>query len=276
MADKNQGKSPTSSNQDSLTLSEAEMFSQLPQAIGPSLFLDRFTYDELHARLESTSFLAAMVKKGVIKPRLEMLRVEPDEHRLLVFDDSGPERVKMIELRLASTRLRLPGGVRSSSLKGPFEMLAINWAMMQNPRVAFSAERPQLPGQEHPGLGLGRKCHDFLVQLGVELRRDGLINHPQYIHNAIIYRDEYYFIDPLRQGELLAMVRDLARYPIAVVSHAIAEGKLVDVHRQMRVEWNPEVMVCPLHQRLRSYFESREYREGVQRSVSSRSYDLSL
>jgi hypothetical protein len=276
VTDKKHEKVPVSHPQDSFALSEAEMFSQLPQAIGPSLFLDRFTLDEVHDRLASTSFLSAMVKKGIFNPRLEMLCVEPDEHRLIVFDDSGPEPVKMIELRLALTRLEIPAAMGSSSSKSLFEMLAINWAMMQNPRAAFSAERPQLPGQEHPGLGLGRKCHEFLVRLGGELRRDGLINHPQYIHNAIIYRDEYYFIDPLRQGELLAMVRDLARYPIDVVSHAIAEGKLVDVQRQIRVKWVPEVMVCPLHKRLSSYFEGREYREAVQKSLSSRSYDLSI
>ena len=276
MADKSREKAPAPSTRDPFTLSEAELFSQLPQAIGPSLFLDRFTFDELHARLESSGFLSAMVEKGVCDPRIEILRVEPDEHRLIVFDTSGPEPLKMIELRLTLMRMQIPDGVSSSSLKSLFEMLAIDWAMLQNPRAAFSPERPQLPGQEHPGLGLGRKCHEFLIQLGVELRRDGLVNHPQYIHNAIIYRDEYYFIDPQRQGELLAMVRDLARFPIAVISHAVGEGKLVDVHRQIQIEWNPEVMVCPIHKRLSGYFESREYRETVQRTLSSQSYDLAL
>jgi hypothetical protein len=123
---------------------------------------------------------------------------------------------------------------------------------------------------------LGRKCQEFLVRLGTELRREGLVNHPQYFHNAIFYRDEYYFIDPKRQGELLAMLRDLARYPIGVASQAIADGRLMDVQRQIRVEWDPEGMVCPIHKRLGDYFQSREYREAVERVLSASSYDLAL
>lgn len=250
------------------------MLSQLPQAIGPSLFLDHFTSDEVFTQIESTSFLSAMKKKGVLAPRIELARVEPDEHRLIVLDDSESEPMKMIELRLALMRLEVPVLAGSPSLTGLFEMLAINWVMMQNPRAAFTKERPQLPGQEHPGLGLGRKCHEFLVHLGAGLRRDGLVNHPQYFHNAVFYRDDYYFIDPKRQGELLAMFRDLARYPIGVVSQAIADGRLVDVRQQMRMDWDAEEMVCPIQERLNDYFQGREYREVVEATLSSSSYDL--
>ncbi|MBZ5536555.1 MAG: hypothetical protein LAO31_11410 [Acidobacteriia bacterium] len=275
-AGKKSKKSMGSVRPDPFTLSESEMLSQLPQAIGPSLFLDHFTFDEVSAQIESTSFLSAMKKKGVPIPRVELMRVDPDEHRLIVFDDSESEPVKMIELRLALTRMEVPALAGYSTLPSLFEMLAINWVMMQNPRAAFTENRPQLPGQEHPGLGLGQKCQEFLVHLGAELRRDGLVNHPQYFHNAMFYRDEYYFIDPRRQGELLAMFRDLARYPIGMASQAIADGRLIDVQRQIRVEWDPEGMVCPIHNPLGDYFQSREYREAVQRTLSSCMYDLVL
>lgn len=252
------------------------MLSQLPQAIGPYLFLDRFTFDEVFAQIETSSFLAAMKMKGVLIPRLELGRVEPDEHRFIVFDDSGSEPVKMIELRLALGRLEVPPLGGYSSVTSVYETLAINWVMMQNPRAAFTEERPQLPGQEHPGLGLGRKCQELLVHLGTELRREGLVNHPQYFHNAVFYRDEYFFVDPRLQGELRAMYRDLARYPIGVASQAIADGRLVDARRQIQVEWDPEEMVCPIHKGLNDYFQGRDYREAVQRAFSSSLYDLAL
>jgi len=259
---------------DSFTLSETELFSQLPQALGPRLFLDHFTLDEMEVRLESSGFRAALCKRGVLKPRVEIQWVEPGEHRLLIYDDGGREPVKMVELRLVQSRLEVPALPGHPPISSYFEMLVINWAMLQNPRTVFSAERPRLPGQEHPGLGLGRKCHEFLVNLARELQRDGLINHPQYFHNAIFYLDEYFFVDPLRQGELLAMARDLSRYPVAVSSPAIAEGKLVDETRRISIEWRPGAMVCPVEERLKSYFESREYREAVQRAKASHSYDL--
>lgn len=273
---KKPAKEPLVVPRDSFTLSETELFSQLPQALGPSLFLDHFTLDEMNARLESSGFLAALSKRGVLKPRLELQCVEPGEHRLLLYDDGGREPLKMVELRLTQSRLEVPALPGHSPMPSYFEMLVINWAMLQNPGTAFSAERPRLPGQEHPGLGLGRKCHEFLVNLARELQRDGLINHPQYFHNAIFYLDEYFFVDPLRQGELLAMARDLSRYPVAISSPAIAEGKLVEATRRVSLEWRPGAMVCPVEERLKSYFESREYREAVQRAKASHSYDLAL
>jgi hypothetical protein len=265
-----------SAGQDSFALSEAELLCQLPQAMSPSLFLNRFSHADMQARLEASSFLSALIAKGVHKPRMEILRVEPEEHRLLMFDDSGPQPLRMVELRMSLTRMEMPGRMGLFTSRGPAEMLAVNWIMMQNPRAHFTSERPQLPGQEFPGLGLGRKCHEFLVQLASELRRDGLINFPQFFHNAVIYQDAYFFADPERQGQLLAMIRDLSKYPIAQASHAIADGKLLRLPERVRIEWNPGPMVCPVRRRLKRSFRSSEYRRAVERAQAMQGYDLAL
>lgn len=254
------------------TITEAELFSQLPQAIGPPLFLDRFTPEEMEERLLTCGFLPALIGKGVERPRLEFQRVDPDEHRLLIFHDA--DGAKFVELRLTFEKLEVPPLRAILASPSYFDMLAINWALLQNPRAEFTSERPPMPGQKYPGLGLGRKCQGFLMKLAAELRRDGLINHPQYFHNALFYRDEYFFVDPVRQGQLLAMIRDLAKHPVAVASSAVSDGKLADARTQAMVEWKPGAMVCPLRKRLRRYFESRPYREAVQRSAASHVYDL--
>lgn len=270
------GKEPKRSKSDPFMLSEAELFGQLPQSFGPALFLDRLAIEDLKVSLFKTSFLSAMVQKGILKPKIEIQRVEPDEHRLLIFNEEEQKPVKWIELRLALAKLELPALEGYRPARTPFEMLAINWAMLQNPHASFSRIRPRLPGQEHPGLGLGRKCQEFLVYLSNELACAGLINHPQYFHNAVFYRDEYFFVDPLRQGELLAMIRDLAKYPVDVSSPAVADGKLIDARRRTAIEWHPEVMVCPTRQRLKFYFGCTGYRRAVEEAMKANSYDLAL
>ncbi len=264
------------SHENPFAMSEGELFSQLPRAPGPTLFLDRFTAADMTKRLEDTGFWAAMIQKGVRRPRLALERVEPDEHRLLILDEEAPAPLRMMELRLTLTRLEIPTATGAAMAGESYEMLAINWAMLQNPRINFTKEHPQFPGQEHPGLGLGRKCQEFLVTLARELRRDGLINYPQFFHNAVIYRDEYSIVDPIRQGELLAMIRDLSKRPLHLASHAIAAGKLMDKVDHRAVEWKPDAMICPIRRRLKKYFETSAYRKAVESSAASHAYDLAL
>lgn len=273
---KTKGKKSSSgtSSGESLSFSEAELFGQLRQAIGPTLFLDRFTPAEIVARMEAAGFWSALKEKMKCPPRLRLQHVQPDEHRLLVLDDSESEPARFIELRLSLARMEIPNRHRAGATTEPFEMLAINWAMLQDPRARFSPERPRLPGQEHPGLGLGRKCQIFLIALGRELRQSGLINHPQFFHNAVFYQNEYYFVAPELQGALRAMIRDLAKYPIDVASRAIEEGRLWDAVKHCREEWKPDVMVCPIRRRLKKYFEDPAYRKAVQAASASHAYDL--
>lgn len=266
--------SARSESGDGLSFSEGELLGQLPQAIGPTLFLDRFTPAEIVERMEASGFWAALLEKMGRPPCLALHHVDPDEHRLMVFDDSKLEAARFVELRLSLVRMEVPTRHGMLGSAEPFEMLAINWAMLQNPRASFSAERPQLPGQEFPGLGLGHKCQTFLLALAREMRRDGLINHPQYFHNALFYQNEYFFVDPERQGELLAMIRDLSKYSIAAASCAIEDGRLWDAVKKCRMEWKPDVLVCPIRRRLKKYFEAPAYAKSVQVAAASHAYDL--
>ena len=96
------------------------------------------------------------------------------------------------------------------------EMTVIEWMCMQNPLKEFDVEvRPQLPGQKHRGLGAGRKVGPMLVHLANIKGRDGLLNFPEYFHNAIIYEMQgFRFINPAFQGyyrTLMGMFSEISR-----------------------------------------------------------------
>src|SRR5689334_1469499 len=56
------------------------------------------------------------------------------------------------------------------------------------------SHRAQLPGQRHPGLGVGNNIHDLLVFLSKSKKRDGLLNVPEHFHNGYLYiLKGYYF-----------------------------------------------------------------------------------
>ncbi len=258
------------------SISEAELFSQLPQAMGPVLFLGRYTLEDVVERLERSGLLPGLVQKGIKHPQVVLQPHKEDEHRLYILDEAATTTILLVELRLSLTKLIHPDPIDIVHEAESHQMLSANWVLLQNPYESFSEEKPALPGQEHPGLGLGRKCHQFLARLAGELHCDGVLNYPQFYHNALFYRDEYFFLDPAQQGQLMAMIRDLSKYPVHVASRAIAEGKLKDVHQDRLLEWSPEVMVCPLQEELRRYFESRNYRGIVEQAMQSQEFDLAI
>lgn len=88
-------------------------------------------------------------------------------------------------------------------------VVVIDWLLMQHPRRCFSAERPRLPGQRHPGTGLRCVVHGLLVLLCRRLGRDGLVTVPERFHLAARYRRLGYAavdVDSAADGAVAAAV----------------------------------------------------------------------
>lgn len=50
-------------------------------------------------------------------------------------------------------------------LRDKYTITVIEWLCMQDPKRSFIEDRPQLPGQEHPGLKIGKKVVNLLLDL---------------------------------------------------------------------------------------------------------------
>src|SRR6185312_11389377 len=79
-----------------------------------------------------------------------------------------------------------------STTQPPLDVVQVEWLLMQNPRGAFTAQRPRLPGQVLPGTGLGRAVHGLLVIMAGRLQRDALVVVPAHHHLAEGYVDAGY------------------------------------------------------------------------------------
>ncbi len=119
-------------------------------------------------------------------------------------------------------------------------MLLVNWLSLRNPRATFTEQRPQLPGQEVPGLGLAREAGQMLARMAKRLDLAGVAFHPAWFHVAYTARYHFRFLDPTVQGHFEALMRDLAPLPLLVATHAIADGR-VRLHGQP-FRWEPGVM----------------------------------
>ncbi len=120
-------------------------------------------------------------------------------------------------------------------------ILFVHWMTLRHPLAAFRADRPPLPGQEVPGLGLAREASTLLVQVARRLELAAVAVRPAWFHVAHSARKVFRFCDPVAQGRFEAISRDLADVPLKTATQAIADGRLrVD---GVPTAWDPALMV---------------------------------
>jgi acetoin utilization deacetylase AcuC-like enzyme len=133
--------------------------------------------------------------------------------RFRLFGHSNGERHLLIEVVVERRR------------EGTHEFLFVNWLTLRNPRARFSPQRPQLPGQEVPGLGMGREATELLALMAKRLGLAGILIRPAWYHLAYAGRTRFEFMDPERHGRFEALMRDTAGMPLLDVTCAVAEGR---------------------------------------------------
>lgn len=251
-------------------LTDEEILGQLAKQKSP-LFLGRYAKDEVRERLTRASVLGRLEVLGY--HRLEITTwLEEGLNRLAVNESDAAAR--LIDLRLTEES-ELPAGRHAPCWpKGPLALLVIQWVSLQHVRSRFTAERPALPGQQYPGLGVGRKLFSELAELARELGKDALVGYPQFYHNAVLYSKDFHFVDPGDQAILLALRRDLGALPLDEASRAVAEGRVRDTHRGTPFQWKPGAMAYPLSQRLELCFASPAHREEVARRFASLAFQV--
>ena len=228
-----------------------------------SLFLARFSLEALRLELESAGILGALAQRGY--PEVEVrTETEAGEHRLLVF--ARGDVVSLLDLRLAEASALVEEPLAREQGLDILSFLAVHWLSLQHPLAHFTAERSRLPGQSYPSLRLGRLLMARVVAWAEAWGKDGLVNFPEYFHNALFYSEIFQFLSPIRQGRFQALARDLDPLGVAGASWALEEGRVVEEPGGRLAAWEPGEMAAPLTLRLKAYLASPEYRREAARA----------
>jgi len=144
-------------------------------------------------------------------------------------------------------------------------LLSIEWILMQHIRGHFTADHRRLPGQDYPGLGVGKLVVAQLQWVAQIMHKDGLMNVPEYFHNATFYAKWFHFLDPRVEGAMEAVAGQLgaAGYDISEISFAVYFECLIDRHTGAVFEWRPHEQVLPLSPMLQEYFAHPAYHRQV-------------
>lgn len=236
-------------------LREDDLADILPGLPGPRRFLGAFTQVQVELMLERMGILQQIRARGFACPQVSLELDHPLGQTLRIFGDPG-RRELLVELRLARSSRAIPG----------FELLSVEWLLLQNPRAKFTPERPPLPGQQHPGLGLLAEVFAWLVLLCEREALDGLTFRPSHFHLAGLARRHATFLHPEHAAVFTALAELFASYPLAEASRLVAEGRVVNEKNGQPVQWEAFPMVVPVSHRLQALVSGPAYEQAVQRA----------
>jgi hypothetical protein len=216
---------PIPTDFDPLGAELAEVAMQLnPEALGSPPMLSEDDLPELYGRRAEPRLLGFYTRDGIeyALERYGLLALI----RRLGFDD--------LHVELDGNTMRLKSGkdtvlveleVERKTIAGN-ELLFVNWLSLRNPHVQFSKTRPQLPGQQVPGLGLADEATRLLKLIAERLGLSGVAFRPSWFHMAYAARHGSGFLDPQRQGRFEALLRDLKPLTLLDATRAVAEGRV--------------------------------------------------
>ncbi len=223
---------------------------------------------EVRERIRAAGILEGLARRGYPDPLLALECADPQDQRVLLYAGNASRDRLLMEVRLQIRAFR-PGKPTGPFPEGTvFRMILIHWLLLSDPERPFSIDRPRLPGQERPGLGLLSECLTLLRGIGGELPLDGVLDIPDHYHTALFYSRRFRFLDPSAEGQFQVMSRDLKGIPLALASEAVQEGCLRNRATGRPIPWEPAEQVMPLRVPLRSYLRSPEYRRACHEAGS--------
>lgn len=234
----------------------------MPQVLG------RYDAAAVRALLEEAGVLRVLALKGfgAFEVIIETAGLALP-HTMLYGRKDGGRRL-LLDACLGEAVVRPDFFVRRGhAIDRPIDMAVVHWVREEDPTVAFPTDRPRLPLQQHPGLGVLRRAFRVIVRMAGELGKDGVASVPKLFHDAVIfYRSRLFlFLDGAEQGRFEALARDLRGLALGDASLAIAGGAVHAADGSV-IHWTPGYQVFPISERLAAYFHSPSFAGAVAES----------
>ncbi|KAA3616089.1 MAG: hypothetical protein DWQ05_10090 [Calditrichaeota bacterium] len=250
------------------TINENDLVDQLTTHSGSSLLLGMFSANEIRKVLEKVGILSALREKGIDDFIIKIHPIEDFDQVLKIYSQKTDKAHQLAEVRLKEGCLSQPAKSSINPDISQSHILSIEWMMMQNPFKEFSPHHPGLPGQDHPGLGQARKVLKLIIAYCRLKNLDGVVNFPEYYHNAFLYREVFKFYDPCKEAEFRAVLRDISHLSLAEMSWAVNTGCIVNMQNNSTYDWVSDIQIFPLNENLQQYFQSAAYLETYNTTFS--------
>ena len=228
----------------------------------PHRLLGYYSRQGLELTFERSGLFDRLRSRGFDDPSLDLDLGDAEGDTVRMYGDHE-RRELLMEVRLSIDRHTVPG----------MALLRIEWLLLQNPRAAFTPQRPALPGQRHPGLGMLQDILALLVLACDRLQLDGLLFVHSHFH-TVFQGKSLRFLSPEDEGLLRSVRAALGGLPLAEASLAVAEGRVVDSRTGRPFQWTPRPMVLPVTDRLREQVEGEEHERLAAEATARSTFEL--
>jgi len=261
---------------ESFFLETDDIFEDLEEKKGTSLLLGKYSLQEVRAVLMKRNFFKDAQNRGLWPLDYDMDSSEfpPLQRFQIFFKEKKPPNL-IVDLKIREGKFRPKTKIALEFGLPEFHFIILDWLTLQNPLLDFTSEKTPLPGQNHPGLNLGKKVLDLFDYLARLDNTDGLLAFPAYFHNALLFSRTFRFANPEKRGEVLAILRSFPELSFKQLSWVVYLNCLKDKNGQT-YEWRAEEQVHPLARELKKYFESKAYKETVQKTRENLSFSIDM
>ncbi|MGQ9673982.1 MAG: hypothetical protein ACUVV5_12780 [Candidatus Aminicenantales bacterium] len=274
-------------------LEEKDILSGLIEEKSSSLFLGRYSLTEVASVLGKRNFFKEARRRNLWPLVFNLDSSEYPIQRYRIFLKEAKPANLIVDLKIREGRLKPRSDLSLPAEFFDFEFLILEWLTLQNPLLQFCRKRPPLPGQERPGLGLGKKVVDVFIYLARLTHKDGVLAFPAYFHNALLFTRYFNFLNPEKQGEVLAIEKAFPDIPFKhlawiVYLNCLREERLREEEQAgeereggekkeegaevKTYEWMAEEQVYPLNRSLKEHFESKWYKQKVKDIINRRRF----
>jgi hypothetical protein len=256
---------------DSPLVDESEIFTELHVKQGSSLFLGRYSLNEVLAVLNKKGFLREARKRFLWPLAYKLDSSAYPLQRLQIFlREPGPENL-IVDVKVKECEFGPKEGEDGLASLPPQKALAFEWLTLQNPLVKRGEPFSPLPGQTRPGLSMRAKIMDLFVYLGRLTHKDCLLAFPAYFHNAVLFSRYFHFWNPRKEAEVLAIRQAFSHMPLRQLAWVVHLNCLKNEDGSV-YEWAAEEQLYPMGRILKDFFDARRYKEIVR----ARRKDLSF
>jgi hypothetical protein len=247
---------------------ESEIFTELHVTQGSSLFLGRYSANEVLTVLNKKGFLKEARKRFLWPLAYELDSSDYPLQRLQIFlREPGPENL-IVDVKIKECDFIPKETAEGLPVLPPQRALAFEWLTLQNPLVKRGEPFSPLPGQIRPGLSMRSKIMDLFVYVGRLTRKDCLLAFPAYFHNAVLFSRYFHFWNPSKEAEVLAIRRAFSHMPFRHLAWVVHLNCLR--RRDGSVyEWRAQEQLYPLTRPLKDYFDTRRYKDIVKTGLKT-------
>src|SRR4030042_1309935 len=150
------------------------------------LFLNIYDATKIRRRFDEIGLSAYLKNKGFSDIRIDISRESSFLSRLCVYDKAPSPNNLLVDTRFSETYFtpfkEFCEFTNKKNESCTFHLIVIEWIETIDPKAEFTPERPQLPGQQKPGLGILSYIKRFLTLLGKDIARDGFMKIADHVH----------------------------------------------------------------------------------------------